>query len=85
MRILVIGGTRFIGPHVVRRLVDLGHAVTVYHRGQSEAALPEEVRHIRSPEAGMTVLSFSGELLAEHFDTVVHMIPMGEADMRAAM
>jgi nucleoside-diphosphate-sugar epimerase len=30
--ILVIGGTRFIGPHVVRRLRDLGADVTVLHR-----------------------------------------------------
>src|SRR5947209_3785233 len=33
MRIVVIGGTRFIGPHVVRSLA--GHAVTVFHRGMN--------------------------------------------------
>ncbi|HEY8131565.1 MAG TPA: hypothetical protein VII12_06705 [Thermoanaerobaculia bacterium] len=31
MRIIVIGGTRFMGPHVVRLLA--GHDVTVFHRG----------------------------------------------------
>ena len=41
MRILVIGGTRFIGPPAVRRLVEMGHEVTVFHRGQSvPAAFP---------------------------------------------
>ena len=31
MRVVVIGGTRFMGPHVVRSLA--GHEVTVFHRG----------------------------------------------------
>ena len=35
MRILVIGGTSFIGPHVVERLVQLGHEVAVFHRGKT--------------------------------------------------
>ena len=30
MQILVIGGTKFIGPYVVEELVSLGHGVTVY-------------------------------------------------------
>lgn len=36
MRILVIGGTRFIDPTVVALLSRLGHVVTVFHRGQSK-------------------------------------------------
>jgi nucleoside-diphosphate-sugar epimerase len=46
VRILVIGGTNFIGPHLVRRLVDSGHRVAVFHRGQTLAALPDAVQHI---------------------------------------
>ena len=46
MNIFVIGGTRFVGPHVVRRLVDAGHNVTVFHRGETEADLPPAVCHI---------------------------------------
>src|ERR1700730_9033189 len=85
MRVLIIGGTKFIGPHVVRLLVEQGHDVLLYHRGQTEADLPQNVRHSRSPLAAMPVLRFPHELLAELFDAVVHMIPMGEADARAAM
>jgi nucleoside-diphosphate-sugar epimerase len=45
MKALVIGGTRFVGAHVVIRLVDAGHDVTVLHRGiTTHAALPK-VRH----------------------------------------
>ena len=33
MRVLVIGGSGFIGPHVGRALDRLGHEVAVFHRG----------------------------------------------------
>ena len=46
MRFLVLGGPRFIGPHVVRQLVGAGHEVTVFHRGETEADLPPSVRHL---------------------------------------
>jgi nucleoside-diphosphate-sugar epimerase len=37
MKILVIGGTGFIGPHLVRELSRMGHSVTVFHRGHAPA------------------------------------------------
>ncbi len=43
MKILIIGGTRFMGPHVVRNLVSGGHEVAVFNRGETEAVLPGEV------------------------------------------
>ena len=46
MKILVLGGTNFFGAHAVRRLASKGHDVTVFHRGETEAALPENVRHL---------------------------------------
>jgi nucleoside-diphosphate-sugar epimerase len=46
MPALLIGGTHFIGPPLVRRLVGLGHAVAVFHRGRTHAGLPAEVQHI---------------------------------------
>jgi len=85
MNILVIGGTRFIGAHVVWQLANAGHAVTVYHRGEHESQLPAGVRHVRRPEAAMPVSSFPAELLTPAPDVVVHMIAMGEADARAAV
>jgi nucleoside-diphosphate-sugar epimerase len=85
MRVLLIGGTGFIGPHVARQFIEQGHQVTVYHRGETEVVSDPAARHVHSPLAGMPVLSFPDELLAEQFATVVHMIPMGEADARAAV
>lgn len=46
MKLLILGGTGFIGQHVTRRASDEGHAVTVFHRGQTRAALPSTVRFI---------------------------------------
>lgn len=46
MRVLIIGGTKFIGPYVVWQLLAEGHEVTVFHRGQTTADLPSEVNSI---------------------------------------
>lgn len=46
MRILILGGTRFIGAHTTRRLVELGHRVAVFHRGLTESPLLPHMHHI---------------------------------------
>jgi nucleoside-diphosphate-sugar epimerase len=46
MRILIIGGTGFIGPFVVGDLAGQGHDVAVFHRGNAMPALPDSVRRI---------------------------------------
>jgi len=53
MRILILGGTSLTGPHAVRRLHSLGHDVTVRHRGEHEAELPEGVRHLHGDFADL--------------------------------
>ena len=45
MKILVIGGTGFIGPSTIAYLQTAGHRVTVFHRGKSAA--PEAVEEIK--------------------------------------
>jgi nucleoside-diphosphate-sugar epimerase len=48
MRFLVLGGTRFMGPFLVRALADAGHEVGVFHRGDHEDEdLPAEHFHGR--------------------------------------
>ena len=45
-RILIFGGTGFIGPNTVRYAVERGHQVTIFTRGQAEADLPEGVEQL---------------------------------------
>lgn len=45
MRILVIGGTRFVGRHFVEQAVERGHDVTVFHRGRTGADLFPDLDH----------------------------------------
>jgi 2'-hydroxyisoflavone reductase len=37
MRLLILGGTGFIGPHQVRYALARGHHVTVFNRGRHSA------------------------------------------------
>ncbi len=46
MKILVIGGTQFIGRHVVAELLARGDEVTLFHRGRTNPSLFPEVTHI---------------------------------------
>jgi 2'-hydroxyisoflavone reductase len=47
MKVLVLGGTRFIGRHIVDALSAAGHEVTVFTRGRSEDDLPSAVERLR--------------------------------------
>lgn len=53
MRILVLGGTRFIGAAAVRALVARGHTVTCFHRGQTPGRLPSSVGRIHGDFAAL--------------------------------
>ena len=46
MRVLVLGGTVFVGRHVVETLLARGHQVTLFHRGQRGRDLFPEVERI---------------------------------------
>lgn len=39
MRILILGGTRFLGRHLVDAALERGHEVTLFNRGKSNAGL----------------------------------------------
>jgi 2'-hydroxyisoflavone reductase len=44
--LLVLGGTGFIGPHLVRHAVARGHRVTIFTRGRRDADLPASVTRL---------------------------------------
>jgi nucleoside-diphosphate-sugar epimerase len=71
-RVLVIGGTRFMGPHLVRLLCDQEHEVAVFHRGQSNATLPAGVLRIQGDRNRLA--DYAADLLAFRPEIVVDMI-----------
>ena len=81
MRILFIGGTGFIGPQVVGRLVEMGHEVTVFHRGETRAELPEGVNEIHGDRRDLA--SFAADFKTAAPDVVLDMIAYTETDARA--
>ena len=71
MNVLILGGTKFIGPFVVRELSQLGHDVTIFHRGKTERDLPTSVRHIHGEFANFN----------EHTETLRKLSPEVVLDM----
>lgn len=78
MRILIIGGTKFIGAAVARRLHEDGHTVAVFNRGQTAHTLPDaitqtggDVQHLAAARAAF--IAFAPEV-------VLHNIVVTEQD-----
>ena len=61
LKILMLGGTGFLGPHTVQYAIDRGHEVTLFNRGRSKENLFPNLEKLignRDPEvdAGLSVL-----------------------------
>jgi 2'-hydroxyisoflavone reductase len=46
MRILIMGGTAFVGRYIAQAAIDGGHEVTLFHRGQTGADLFPQATHL---------------------------------------
>jgi len=46
LRILILGGTGFLGPHQVRYALSRGHTVTLFNRGRRPQEWPAEVEQL---------------------------------------
>lgn len=69
MRSLIIGGTRNLGPSIVHALLQHGHEVTVFNRGQTRDDLPEEVERLRGDRSKPEELK--SILTGRKFDLVI--------------
>ncbi|MFW8627233.1 NAD-dependent epimerase/dehydratase family protein [Deinococcus sp. ME38] len=52
MDILILGGTQFVGRHIVLAFLAGGHRVSILTRGQSPDELPENVERLRGDRTG---------------------------------
>ncbi len=66
MRMLVLGGTQFLGRHVVDAALDHGHEVTLFNRGQTRPELFADVEKLRGDRDGHL-----DALRGREFDAVV--------------
>ncbi|MEU0519401.1 NAD-dependent epimerase/dehydratase family protein [Streptosporangium sp. NPDC006007] len=57
MRILIVGGTRFVGRHITEAAVAAGHKVALLHRGRTGPELFPEAEHLRTDrDADLSIL-----------------------------
>lgn len=52
LSVLVMGGTAFLGPHVVRRLLAAGHRVTLFNRGKTNPGMFPELEKLIGDRKG---------------------------------
>lgn len=60
MRVLILGGTQFVGRHIAEAMLAGGHVVTLLNRGQTPDALPAAAERLRGDrdagDAGLSAL-----------------------------
>ncbi len=60
MRILIVGGTAFVGRHITQAALDAGHDVTLFNRGHTGPALFPQAQHLTGDRnADLSVLAAS--------------------------
>src|SRR5579872_5112625 len=64
MKVLILGGSRFVGPYVVDMLLDRGVEVTVFNRGNFQSPYKGKVKLIK----GDRNAKFD---IKGHFDTII--------------
>jgi len=83
VKILIIGGTRFLGYHISRQLLSDGHDLTLFNRGNTIDDFGDKVRRIHGDRYDSK--NFSERLKEEKFDVVVDMIAFNAQDSRTAV
>ncbi len=79
MRALVIGGTHFVGRHIVEVLLEAGYEVSVLNRGVSPDELPVEVERLRADRTAPDQVVSA--LKGRSFDAVVDCIAFQKEDV----
>jgi 2'-hydroxyisoflavone reductase len=56
MKILVLGGTGFVGRHLVAAALERGHEITLFNRGSDRHVFPDVERRIGDRDGGLAAL-----------------------------
>lgn len=82
MRVLLFGGTAFVGRHVTEALLGRGHQVTLFHRGLTDPDAFPGVEHVLGDRDRDT-----GKLAGTRFDVVIdtcgYEVPAVRASLQA--
>ncbi|EYF08433.1 NAD-dependent epimerase/dehydratase family protein [Chondromyces apiculatus] len=82
MRVLVLGGTHFIGFFIVQRLLAAGHDVTLFNRGISPDPFGPRVHRLHGDRHGD---GLAHRLGGREFDAAVDLLAYTESDARGAI
>lgn len=77
MKILIIGGTAFMGPFLVRELIEKGHELTLFHRGKTALTTPHRCAEVLGDRNEIS--QYRERFRQEKFDVVIDMIALTEA------
>jgi 2'-hydroxyisoflavone reductase len=66
LKILVLGGTKFIGVHIVELALQHGHSVTLFNRGKTNADLFPQLEHLKGDRDAQL-----DSLKGGHWDAVI--------------
>ncbi|MBR5387181.1 MAG: NAD-dependent epimerase/dehydratase family protein [Clostridiales bacterium] len=80
MKILVLGGTRFFGVHMVNDLIEKGHEVTIATRGQTPDDFGDTVMRIRLDRTDED--SIKAMISDTHYDVIIDKIAYCSNDVR---
>jgi nucleoside-diphosphate-sugar epimerase len=82
VKVLVVGGTRFMGVDTVELLLEHGHEVAVFNRGTREGRWPGRVRALRGDRTDAASLA---QLAGESFDGIVDFCAYRAGDVRGLL
>lgn len=83
MDVLLVGGTGLISTGITRQLVDAGHDVTCYTRGETEPRVPDSVDFVHGDRTDYD--RFERQVAALDVDAVVDMVCFTPADAESAI
>jgi len=83
MDILVIGGTSFFGKVIVELLLEAGHRVAIFNRGNKRPEFWDRIEHIAGDRTNRG--SFRQKLLRKTFDAVIDNIAYNAEGVQTAL